>query len=428
MNKKFWTTFLIMGLLDISHKQIVSRAIAEAAATRQQKITSSVPKKGSLEEYIAFFEEVYATMQKNYYQDIPREAFDAFVEKFKTSIYSQLKSEKKSDDYVRWRSAAYLVDNLKSSEDVFSAFYPPEPAKEYEESALGIKMDLGIDGNAVERGLEVTRVEPRSDAYTQGLREKNIVVAVGETRIAGMEKEKIIELLTPLIDSTTTIAYLDHQDGQEKSISVLSKEYFKQDVFMEPTALPWVYKIDIKHFNRMTGEDLFRLLQFYRQQGPILGLVIDLRGNPGGPPLAAREISSMFLPGGEQFAYFQKKGQPPSMLDVPVIPSEYRYDGPIVILVDKKSGSASELFSGVLQKRGRAVLMGTNSAGQVMLKSMFHFEDKSMVLLVVARGHHPDGSVFSFDGLVPDRRVEENENDAIMKYALKYLMYVNVKK
>jgi len=112
------------------------------------------------------------------------------------------------------------------------------------------------------------------------------------------------------------------------------------------------------------------------------------------------------------------------MLDVPTIPQSLHYDGPMVILINKKSGSAAELFSGILQRRGRAALIGTNSAGQVMLKSMFHFQDKSMVLLITARGHHSDGKVFSFDGLVPNKSISENEEKDLVHYAAAYLYYV----
>jgi carboxyl-terminal processing protease len=415
---------VVLGLLHMADAQ----NIVEAAIFRGKKESALDQKSKSYGEYMKLFEDVYKTMQENYYQDVSRESFDRFIEKFNTKIYAQLKGEKKSDDYVRWRSAAFLVDHLKSSEDVFSAFYPPEPAKEYEETALGIQQDLGIEGDVTDAGFKVSRVEPRSDAYVQGLREQNIITGIDESTIIGFEKEKILELLMPLINTKVRISYLDHLDQRQKMIEVLSKEYFKQSIFMEPTRVPWIYKVELQHFNRMTGEDLFRLMQFYRQQGPILGLIIDLRKNPGGPPLAAREISSMFLKGGDNFAYFQKNNQAPSMLDVPVIPEQYRYDGPMVILVDHGSGSASELFAGVMQRRGRAVLMGVNSAGQVMLKSMFHFDDKSMLLLVTARGHHTDGVVFSFGGLIPDRYVDESQDADINEYAIKYLMYMNIKK
>ena len=118
--------------------------------------------------------------------------------------------------------------------------------------------------------------------------------------------------------------------------------------------------------------------------------------------------------------YFQKKNKPKALLKVPQIPEEFHYKGDIVILVDEKSGSASELFSGILQNRKRAVIMGTNTAGQVLLKSMFYFDDDSMVLLVTARGHFPDGKVFSYEGVSPNERIESQDIDLI-KYAAEYL-------
>jgi len=100
--------------------------------------------KDSYQEYIDFFEEIYKTMEDNYYQAVPREKFDHFVEQFDSKIYEQLKSDGKSLDYIRWRSASFLVKALKTQEDIFSEFYPPKPAKKYKQTALGKRVDLGI--------------------------------------------------------------------------------------------------------------------------------------------------------------------------------------------------------------------------------------------------------------------------------------------
>lgn len=379
----------------------------------------------SYQEYVAFFRDVFEIMRQNYYKDIDQEDFDRFMQTFDGKIYNQLKGEGKSNDFVRWRSAAFLVDFLKEEEDIFSAFYPPKPAKEYEETALGKRIDLGLEGEKVSLGYRLTFVEPRSNAYQQGLRENDLLIRIDDASVLDMEDENIRERLRPLENTTVVLEYLDGRNKQRKMVEVRSEEYFKQAVFDVPIPIENIYCLKIERFNRKTFEDVFRFLSFYRKQGPIRGLILDLRGNPGGPPLAAREISSFFLPAGDDFAYFQKKDQPKAELDVPAIAEEYRYDGPLAILIDEGSGSASELFSGILQRRQRAVLIGENSAGQVFLKSMFPLADESMLLLVTARGHHPDGQVFSFDGLTPNRVVAGVEQDNILKYAATYIIYVN---
>ena len=371
-------------------------------------------------EYIDYLDKVYDTMDKNYYKDVSRESYNQFLDKFKTEIYVQLKKEGKSNDYIRWRSASYMIQDLRMKEDIFSEFYPPKPAQEYKQSALGQKIDLGIEGKLEKEGFRVAFVEPRSDAYVEGLREKDLVVAINGKSVVDLDETTVKEMLVPLAETKVLLRYKDTANVF-KEITVVSKEYFKQQLFMMPIKVPGIYGLEVQHFNRKTFEDMFRHFKFFRQHGSMGGLILDFRNNPGGPPLAAVDIASFFLKPGEDFAYFQRKGQSKEMLTIPGVAPQYFYDGPIVVLINKASGSASELFSGVLQKKKRAVLMGENSAGQVMLKSMFPIDDQSMVLLVTAQGKHPDGSVFSFDGITPDTRFDSKDTDKMLESAIKYL-------
>src|SRR5262249_50649827 len=114
-------------------------------------------------------------------------------------------------------------------------------------------------------------------------------------------------------------------------------------------------------------------------------------------------------------------------LDVPEIPENYKFKAPIVILIDADSGSAAELFTGILQFRGRATVFGTNTAGQVLLKSMFPLDDGSMVALVTAPGYYPDGTRFSFNGITPDQIITNAPKDGLINFAAAYLAMKNRK-
>jgi carboxyl-terminal processing protease len=373
------------------------------------------------QDYLTYFDKVYKTFEDNYYLPPDRKIYDSFLEKFKTKIYDQLKSEGRGDNYVKWRSAWYLVDALKSKDDRFSQLYPPKPAEKFKKEALGQNVDLGIEGKKNDQGFLVTRMEPRSDAFEKGLRENDVITAIDGADVKPLSQDDIVKKLTPLINTKVKLAYLEHDTNQAKAMEVISKEYFKQTVFVQPTKIPGVFDLEIQHFNRTTAEDLFRFLQVIEQQNP-KGLVIDLRGNPGGPPLAAREISSMFLPAGQLLTYFQKRGQEKAELDIPSIPEQYKFKGPIAILVNKDSGSCSELFAGVMQYYKRAVVIGTSTAGQMLLKSMFPLGDESMVALVVSRGYLPDGTPFSFDGITPDQVITDAPKQGLIDLAANYLV------
>ena len=142
-------------------------------------------------QYTDFFEKVYKTFEDNYYLPPDRKIYDHFLKKFNTNIYAQLKSEGKSNDYVRWRSAWYLVDALRSKDDRFTQFYPPKPAVKFQHEALGEKIDLGIEGKKNDIGFLVTRMEPRSDAYDKGLREDDIILQIDGESVKGMPEEAI---------------------------------------------------------------------------------------------------------------------------------------------------------------------------------------------------------------------------------------------
>ena len=368
--------------------------------------------------YRDFLQKIYDTMDEKYYKPVSKEIYDKFVHKFDTKLYGELQKDNPSINYIKWRSAAYLVDELKDPDDIFSALIPPKYAEKYEKKVLGKRVDLGIEGKLLGGGYMVTKIEPRSDAYIQGLRQRDLIAAIDGKLVPLLSDEKIQELLNPLENAKVTLDYFAFETREKKTIQVVSQEYFKQSVFLVPVTTPGVFCLQIQTFNRKTSEDMLLYLSWIEKQEDNKGLILDLRGNPGGPPLAAREISSFFLTPGEDFAYFEGKHQPKTVLDVPKIPEQYHYKSPIIILVDNESGSASELFSGIMQSRQRATLMGTNSAGKVLLKSMFDLEDQSMLLLVTAAGHYPDGRTFSFKGLVPDQMVEDKSVDLVKKAAL----------
>ena len=382
------------------------------------------PKPGKLDptyqQYVDFFEKVYKTFEDNYYLAPNRRIYNHFLSKFNSIIYAQLKSEGKSDDYVRWRSAWYLVEALRSKDDRFTQFYPPKPAETFKHEALGEKIDLGIEGKKNDIGFLVTRMEPRSDAYDKGLREDDLILQINGQSLRGMSEGAIEGQLTPLINTHVTLSYLSNETKTQKVIDVVSKEYFKQTVFPHEVPVPGVFCLEVNHFNQMTGPDMERFLGIINAQQP-KGLVLDLRGNPGGPPLAAREIAGFFLKGGDEFAYFQHREETKADLDVPTFDPSYQFTGPIVILVDADTGSAAELFTGIMQFRGRAVVLGVNTAGQILLKSMFPMGDGSMLAMVKARGYYPDGKVFGFDGITPDKIITDAPKDGLINLAAAYI-------
>jgi carboxyl-terminal processing protease len=387
-------------------------------------LAAVTPAGGAPQPLLPYFEEVYKVMQENYYFDVKRSDFERFLNVFKTTIYPSILLENKSSDYVRWRSAAYLVDMLKQPDDVFSRYWPPKPAEKFVQEVYGKKIDLGIEGHLIDKGYVIDFIEPRSDAYDKGVRENDLVVRLDGKDVLSLGALGIADKLMPLEGTGVQIDFFSAEGFRPRSVIAVSREYFKQGVFVRSTGVPDIYCLELQKFNQGTPEDFARLLGTLRPRAP-RGIIIDLRGNPGGPPLAARAISSFFLPNGEELVYFEGRTRPRSGLDIPVIPAEFHVDWPIAVLVDKGTGSAAELFSGVLQDRHRAVVIGEDTAGQVLLKSLYDLSDGSKLALVNARGHFPDGRPFPFSGVHPDEFFPQEQKGDMVTLAAKYLFLKN---
>ncbi len=372
------------------------------------------------QQYLPFFEEIYSLMEAQYFFELNRSDFDRFLEVFDAQIYPGILRQRKSQDYIRWRSAAYLVDMLKQPDDKFSRFLPPKPAQEFAKEVYGKKIDLGIEGHLTEKGMLIDFIEPRSDAYEKGMRENDLIVRIADQDVLKLGEARLKEMLNPLEGTTILINFFSGQTRAPHTIEVLCREYFKQTVFLRPTGVADIYCLEIAKFNKGTPDDFSRLLGLIGPRNP-KGLVLDLRDNPGGPPLAARAISSFFLPNGKALVYFEGRKRPRADLDIPVIPARFQVDWPVAVLVNKGTGSAAELFSGMLQDHKRAVVLGEQTAGQVLLKSMFDLSDGSTLALVNARGHFPDGRPFPFDGVMPDESLTVTGKSEAVNLAAKYL-------
>jgi carboxyl-terminal processing protease len=136
-----------------------------------------------------------------------------------------------------------------------------------------------------------------------------------------------------------------------------------------------------------------------KSMGSVRGLVFDVRGNSGGE---IEGMPGLFL--GERTLLFlsrSRSGETAVFVD----PAADVYRGPLVLLVDQLSGSASELFAGCLQAIGRAAVVGERSPGAVVESDMMVLRNGAIFMYPVAQLATPDGTVLEGRGVVPDIEV-----------------------
>ena len=155
------------------------------------------------------------------------------------------------------------------------------------------------------------------------------------------------------------------------------------------------------------------------------GLILDLRGNPGGYLDVVADIADEFLDSG--IILYEATDSLEIIRDWAANPGGLATDIPLAVLVDGSSASGSEVLAGALQDHGRAVIIGTQTFGKGSVDSTYELQDGSALYLTTARWLTPDKHLIEGIGITPDYEVEfseedwDNDIDNQLDYAVEYL-------
>ncbi|MBF0493832.1 MAG: hypothetical protein HQL28_01720 [Candidatus Omnitrophica bacterium] len=361
--------------------------------------------------YLDFVDQVYKAMDAEYFKPVDRYAYEGFLEKYKEKVLKQLPPNADFIPFVAWKGAGLMVNSLKAPNDRFSNFIPPKIAKQYSDTIYGYKNDIGITGKKIEQGFLVLRVEKRSDSFAKGLRTNYIITEINAQSVLPMTEDQINVLLTPDIDSVVKIRALNTETKELLYFEIVSKTYFKETLVDVPTGMPGIFCLQMPKFNQETANDMADFLRDYNKKG-MKFLIIDIRDNPGGPPLAVREICGYFLKPHLKLCYYKKKNAPVFGMIAPDV--SVHYGGPMAIIIDKKSGSASELFVGTLKAYKRAIIVGKEpTAGMAFLKGMHKFDDGSMLAMITGLSYVFNGQELDLNGVTPNVVVPGGVGDEV---------------
>jgi carboxyl-terminal processing protease len=159
-------------------------------------------------------------------------------------------------------------------------------------------------------------------------------------------------------------------------------------------------------FAGTTQDEIKKALdRFERSKG--VGIVLDLRNNPGGLLTSVVDVTSQFLDDGLVLYQIDAQGE---RTDWNVKSGGKAVDVPMVILVNEFSASASEVLTGAIMDHGRATVIGTTTFGKGSVNNMWPLNDGSGINFTVAHWFTPEGTLIEGDGIAPDI-IEESTGD-----------------
>ena len=263
--------------------------------------------------------------------------------------------------------------------------------------------------------LEIIAPIADSPAEKAGIKSGDIILGIdGESTEGVGLYEAILQIRGP--KGTSVILTILHAGESEPvEITIVRDIIASESVYLEMAGD--IAIIEITEFNERTNEEMGAILQEAKDNGAA-GIIIDLRGNPGGLLSSVVDIASRFLE--KELVVTSVRYNDGSMEVLETNTQDVNTDLPVVVLVDAYSASGSEVLSGALQDHERAVIAGVMTYGKGSVNYLEELVDGSGIYITAARWLTPSGRMIEGQGITPDVELDLSWNETT-QWAIDYL-------
>ena len=317
-------------------------------------------------------------------------------------VFGFLQDNLKDTD-VDLRNVEYAACNgMLHTLDPHSVFLSPDAYAEMNLSTSGHFGGLGIVISVRDQMLTIIRPMPDTPAGRSGLKRLDRITKINNESTINMPLDDAVKRLRGKPGSKVTIwVHREGKDGWKgsRAFELEREEIAIHSVDFRPLA-PGIGYIQIKQFQSTTSDELDQALAELRKDGPAKGVVLDLRGNPGGLLDQAAQVADHFLQRG---AIVTTVGGSEGREEKRAkrLGTEPNY--PVVLLVNGSSASASEIVAGALKNHNRAVLVGQTTFGKGSVQLVFsRIAGGAALKLTIAQYLTPGGISIQGVGVTPD--------------------------
>jgi len=289
--------------------------------------------------------------------------------------------------------------------DPHSAFLDPGQYRDVRVNTSGSYSGVGIEVSAATGSIVVVAPIDGGPAAAAGIVPGDIIFSVDGMPVSGVDLDDTIDRMRGPAGTSVTLGIL--RDGQPDALRIelqrgpVTVRSVRAEILDSGEAYT-----RISHFTDATPADLTRALQSLEEQigGPLPGLVLDLRNNPGGVLEAAVHVADIFLDSGlivtaegrTLDARFRMEAQHGDRLA----------GAPLSVLVNGGSASAAEIVAGALQDHRRATIVGEATFGKGSVQTIMPLSDGRAIKLTTSRYFTPSGRSIQNRGITPDLVVE----------------------
>ena len=288
-------------------------------------------------------------------------------------------------DSLYEKTARGLVKELG---DPYSELLTPKDLAAFSRTTVGRYAGVGmLLTPPVDGFVMVDKVFPNTPAESRGVQEGDRIVGVDTFNTAGWSVERVQEKLLGERGTPVSVTYRRQGVATPITFRFTRAEIVVPAVSFHLMLDDKIGYVPLTRFSEQTTHDVAEAVLDLRKQGA-RGVVIDLRGNPGGIVDEAYGMANLFLPKGKELLTVRERGSTAPMVAErdPIAP-----DIPLVLLVDGGSASASEIVAGALQDYDRALLLGTTTYGKGLVQSVYSLDGGYALKLTTGKWFTPSG-------------------------------------
>lgn len=358
----------------------------------------------SLSPADAKLENSHKTLVDQAWQIVQQEYVDRT---FNKQDWQEVRQQYLSQPYTSKEQAYAAVNQmLKQLQDPYTRFLPPEGIKDLVDNVSGGFVGVGVTVSLDPLTKEWVVVETvkGSPAAEVGIQPQDIVASINGTPTSKIDSRQASEYIIGPVGSKVDVqirrgqAFARHRLVREQiDINPLVYE-------IQTTDAGDVGYIRMPVFTTKSAKAMKAALTDLEKRN-VRGYILDLRQNPGGVFEASIDIARMWIGKDRLISRVDEKGKPQKFIaHGPVLTRK-----PLVILVDEKSASASEVLAAALQDHKRAQLVGTPTFGKGVVQVLKSLEDGSGLVVTIAKYYTPKGKSIHQLGIEPDAFVEGSE-------------------
>ncbi len=291
-----------------------------------------------------------------------------------------------------------VFDGMLSNLDVFSRYAGLDGARKNRAKREGFG-GIGIRFKLKGEEFRITFVMPNTPAARAGVKKGDIITYVGQVPVKGLRAREVGVQMRGPIGSLLTLTV--RRQGQAGPLTFDIERAHIVGITVTMSERRGIVFLKVSGFNKNTARSMAKKLKKVKKKlrKRIKGLVLDLRGNPGGLLKQSIRVADLFLAQGQ---IIRTQGRHPDSIQHYVASGvDLAIGAPLAVLVDGKSASAAEIVAAALQDRGRAVVIGTSSFGKGTVQTVIRLPNGGEITLTWSRLITPSGYALHGLGVMP---------------------------